>query len=59
MSGKRGRGRVSPADSPLSVEPEEGLNPTTLNPEIMTWAEIKSQMFNQLSCPGTPRDFKL
>ena len=24
------------------------------NPEIMTWAEIKSQKPNQLSHPGTP-----
>ena len=26
-----------------------------MNREIMTWAEVKSQMFNRLSLPGAPR----
>ena len=26
--------------------------PTEQDPEIMTWAETKNQMFNQLSLPG-------
>ena len=35
-----------------SSEPSMGLHPK--NHEIMTWAEIKSQMLNRLSHPGTP-----
>ena len=45
----------SQEDFPLSMEPDMGSNSTTH--EIMihvmtTWAEIKSQMLNQLSHPG-------
>ena len=38
--------------SAVSTEPDTGLDPT--NPEIMTGAETKSQILNQLSHPGTP-----
>ena len=41
--------RECQADSLLRVEPEAGLDH---NPEIVTWAEIKSGMFNQLNHPG-------
>ena len=45
--GQRERERESQANSPLSVEPDTGLNPTTQ-------AEIKSQMLNWLSHLGAP-----
>ena len=35
-----------------STEPDVGLELT--NCEMVTWAEVKSQMFNQLSHPGAP-----
>ena len=37
--------------TPVSAELDAGLEPT--NCEVMTWAEIKGQMLNQLSHPGT------
>ena len=45
-------GRENPKQT-LSVEPEEELNPT-----IVTWAKIKSQMVNQLSHQSAPIFFK-
>ena len=42
------------AVSVLSAEPDVGLEPT--NHEIMTWAETKSWMLNQLSHPGAPEE---
>ena len=36
----------------VSTKPDMGLEPT--NCEIMTWAEIKSWVLNQLSHPGAP-----
>ena len=36
----------------VTTEPDAGLELT--NCETMTWAETKSQTFNQLSHPGTP-----
>jgi len=39
------------ADSPLSMEPDAGLDPMTR--EIITRAETKSRMLKQLSHPGT------
>ena len=39
------------------METNVGLNP--MNHEIMTWTEIKSQMLNGLSHPGTPTSFVL
>ena len=35
-----------------SREPDAGLE--LMNPEVMTWAEIKSRRLNWLSHPGTP-----
>ena len=52
QEGQRGRERESQADSPLSVEPNQGLAPTAC--EIMTWAKTKSQMLNQLSHSSVP-----
>ena len=40
--------RISSTDS---AEPDTGLD--TTNCEIMTWTEVKSQMLDQLSHPGT------
>lgn len=40
------------ANSPLSVEPHEGLDPTTN--EIMTWAKNKGQLLSQPSHPDGP-----
>ena len=40
------------AESPLSTEPYTGLSPMTH--EIMTFAETKSQMLNQLNHPDAP-----
>ena len=37
----------------VSAEPEAGLDP--MNHEIMTWAEMKSQILNWLSHPSAPR----
>ena len=47
---ERERERETQAGSELLVQ---GLDP--MNYEIMTLAEIKSQMLNRLSCPGAPR----
>ena len=45
--------KESEAGSTLPVQrPNEGLEPT--NREIVTWAEIKGGMLNQLSHPGAP-----
>ena len=41
------------ADSPLSVEPNTGLN--LMTHKILTWAETKSWTLNQLSYLGTLR----
>ena len=34
-----------------------GLNPQTMNREIMTWAETKNRLLNHLNHPGAPRCF--
>ena len=52
---ERQRERISSRLCSVSAEPDLGLNPT--NFEIITWAEIKSWMFNQLSHPGAPTLF--
>ena len=44
------REEESQADSPLSVEPV--VRTWSHDPEIMTWAEIKSWLFNRLSEPS-------
>ena len=56
--GQREGERESQAGSTLSAEPEARLNPMT-DCEIMTWAEIKSQILNRLSHPGAPIRFLL
>ena len=38
----------------LWAEPRAWLGAQSHNPEIMTWAETKSQTLNQLSHPGAP-----
>ena len=48
----RGRERIPGRLSTVSMELDVGLELT--NHEIMTWAEIKSWMLNQLSHPGAP-----
>ena len=48
---ERERERISSSLSTVSAEPNAGLELTNL--EIMTLAEIKSQMLNPLSHPGT------
>ena len=54
VEGKRERERIF-KQAPHAVKgPKRGSTP---NPEIMTWAKIKSWMFNQLSHPGTPKLF--
>ena len=40
--------------SRLRIEHETGCGAQSHDPEIMTWAETKSQMLNQLCHPGTP-----
>ena len=50
MGGGKGQWEILQADSLLSVEPDEGLNPRTH--EVMILVETKSQTFNQLSHPG-------
>ena len=51
--GAEGKGeREFWADSAHSTQPDLGA--WSHNPEIMIWAETKSQMLNQLSHPGTP-----
>ena len=66
MGGGGGGAGESQADCLLSAEPDMGLN--LMNPKILPWAEIKSQMPNQLNHPGTsqgasfltkPRLFKI
>ena len=51
QEGQRERESESQADSQLSVECKAGLNLMTLRSK--TRAEIKSQMLNRLSHPGT------
>lgn len=53
----RGRKSISNRLSMGSMEPDVGLY---LSPEMMTRAEIKSRLHNQLSHPGTSlgSDFK-
>ena len=50
--GQRGRERISSRLRTVSAEPDTGIH--LMNHEIKTWAEIKSQMVNQLShrCPS-------
>ena len=47
---ERGRQRIQSRLREVSAEPEVEPEPT--NREIMTWAEIKSWMFNRLSHPA-------
>ena len=49
---ERGRERIPSWLCTVSTEPNMGLQLT--NHEIMTWAQIKSQMLNWLNHPGTP-----
>ena len=49
---ERGGDRIPSKLCAASTEPDAGLE--FVNHEIMTEAEIKSQMFNQLSHPGAP-----
>ena len=54
--GGQAEGEKPQADSPLSAEPDVGLD-TGLDlttHEIRTLAETKSQMLTQMSHPGTP-----
>ena len=50
--GEGERGRLGNRFHTVSTESSEGLQLT--NCEIMTRAEVKSWMFNQLSHPGVP-----
>ena len=52
-----GRERIPSSLCTVSTEPDAGLEPMTH--DIMTWAEIKSWMLDQLSRPGTPHLFCL
>ena len=45
--------RISSRFHTVSTEPNMGLELT--NHELMTWAEIKNQMSNEVSNPGAPR----
>ena len=49
---ERGRERIQSRLHTISMEPDEGLK--LLSHEVMTRAETKSQMLNQLSHPGAP-----
>ena len=51
----RERETENPQVGSALAEPDAGLDLT--NCEIMTWAETKSQMLNQLSHPGASKDF--
>ena len=51
VAGERERERIS---SRLSAECGANLMSWSRDPEIMTWAETKSQTPNQLYHPGTP-----
>ena len=50
--GQRARMSIPSRLQTVSTEPNTGLQPT--NREIMTWVEIKNQLLNWLSHPGTP-----
>ena len=50
--GQRARMSIPSRLWTVSTEPNTGLQPT--NREIMTWVEIKNQLLNWLSHPGTP-----
>ena len=52
---EREREKENPKQTP-HCQPRTQLKAQShkLNCEIMTWAEIKSRMFNQLSHPGAP-----
>ena len=52
---ERERKRISSRPHAVSTEPNVGLD--LMDREIMTWAEIKCQMLNQLSHPGAPHTF--
>ena len=52
MGRDRRRARILSRLHTVRAEPDAGLEPT--NCEIMTWAEIRSQLLNQLSHPGAP-----
>ena len=48
----RGRERIPSRLHTVRAEPDAGIELS--DRETMTWAEIKSQTFNQLSHPGAP-----
>ena len=50
-----GRERIPSRLRAVSTEPKVGLDPA--NHEVMTWAEIKSQVVNWMSCPGAPKSY--
>ena len=50
---REGRERIPTRFHAVRTEPKVGLK--IMNCEIMTLAEIKSQMLNQLNHPGTPQ----
>ena len=49
--------RENPSLHAISAEPNLEFDPT--NREVMTWAETKNQMLNQLNHAGTLRNFSL
>ena len=49
---RRGRESISSRLHAVSTEPHMGLK--LMNYEIMTWAEIKGLLLNQLNHPGAP-----
>ena len=54
MNGGKGRGRRRERIFRLPAECGAWHRARSHDPEIMTWAEIKSWMLNQFSHPGTP-----
>ena len=53
--GAKRKGERESQAGAASMEPDAGLRPT--NREIVTWAEIQSQMPNRLNPSGVPRGF--
>ena len=51
---KRGKEGMPNRLCAVSAEPDAGLD--LMNRDIMTWAQIKSLMVNQLSHPGTSEE---
>ena len=51
---KKVRGKVGERDKPTLHWVQSLTRAQSQNPEIMTWAEIKSHTFNWLSHPGRP-----